>query len=99
MGNTLNLLIKMCNPGAKISFYGAGAGNTTDFSPHILFWRQISLMGTTMGSPKDFSDMMEFIKQNKIKPVIDSVYPFSKLPEALERMETSAQFGKIILEH
>ena len=99
MGNTLNLLIKMCNPGAKISFYGASAGNTTDFSPHILFWRQISLMGTTMGSPKDFSDMMEFIKQNKIKPVIDSVFPFSKLPEALERMETSTQFGKIILEH
>ncbi|MBK8620378.1 MAG: zinc-binding dehydrogenase [Saprospiraceae bacterium] len=99
MGNTFPQLIKICNAGAKICFYGASAGNTQDFSPHIIFWRQISLLGSTMGSPEDFSEMMAFIKQNKIKPVIDRVYSFSQLPDALERMQTSAQFGKIILEH
>lgn len=99
MGNTLPDLIKLCLPGAKFCFYGASGGKTDNFSPHSIFWRQISLFGSTMGSDTDFSEMLKFISDHKIRPVIDTVFPFTKLPEAMERMKNSKQFGKIVLDH
>ena len=52
-----------------------------------------------MGSDTDFSEMLKFISDHKIRPVIDTVFPFTKLPEAMERMKNSKQFGKIVLDH
>lgn len=99
MGPLLPELIKICKPGASLCFYGASGGVTEQFQPHVLFWRQISLFGSTMGSDLDFENMVHFINKHKITPVIDSVYAFNDLPRAFERMEASAQFGKIIIDH
>jgi zinc-binding alcohol dehydrogenase/oxidoreductase len=99
MGNTLQELIKLCRPGARFCFYGASGGKTDNFAPHSIFWRQISIFGSTMGSDHDFNEMMNFISEYSLKPVIDTVFPFSKLPDAMERMKSAEQFGKIILDH
>ncbi|MFZ1703859.1 MAG: zinc-binding dehydrogenase [Saprospiraceae bacterium] len=99
MGKTLPDLVKLCLPGASICFYGASAGKTENFSPHTIFWRQLSILGSTMGSDLDFKNMIHFIEAHQVRPVIDRVYPFSDLPHALERMKNSQQFGKIILDH
>lgn len=99
MGPLLPELIKICNPGASLCFYGASGGVTHEFQPHVLFWRQISLYGSTMGSDLDFRNMVDFINKHKITPVVDSIFSFKNLPLAFERMEASAQFGKIIIDH
>jgi NADPH:quinone reductase-like Zn-dependent oxidoreductase len=99
MGPLLPGLTKVCLPGGFMCFYGASGGNTENFQPHVLFWRQISLIGSTMGSDLDFKNMLAFINIHKIRPVIDSVYSLNDLPDAFNRMQSAAQFGKIILNH
>ncbi|MFN4152578.1 MAG: zinc-binding dehydrogenase, partial [Candidatus Sericytochromatia bacterium] len=52
---------------------------------------------STMGSDKDFTDMINFVNQHKIVPVVDSIYSLEDGNEALNLMEDSSQFGKIVL--
>lgn len=96
-GNAFNNLLKVANSGAKIVFYGGTKGNIDNLSPQIMFWKQLHLMGTTMGSDTDFEHMLAFVKQHKIKPVIDTVFPLEKINEAFNHMADAKQFGKIVL--
>ncbi len=90
-------LLKACRPGARIVMYGGTAGDIQNFSPQILFWKQITLLGTTMGTPQEFEEMLDFVSKHKIKPVIDSVYDLRDVNQALKRMESGKHFGKIVI--
>jgi NADPH:quinone reductase-like Zn-dependent oxidoreductase len=96
-GKSFNKLINVCNPGARISIYGGTQGLITDISPQTLFWKQISIFGSVMGTQIEFKKMLTFIESKKIVPVIDSIFELSQAGEALERMQFKKQFGKIIL--
>lgn len=98
-GDGFQHLIKLCNPGARIGFYGATLGKYQNLNPQLLFWRQISIIGSTMGSDRDFADMLAFVSKHKIVPVIDRVYPLSEGAQAFDRMAAGDQFGKIVLNH
>jgi zinc-binding alcohol dehydrogenase/oxidoreductase len=90
-------LIELTRPGGRIVFYGATAGNPPGFDARKVFFRQISLLGTTMGSPADFGAMAEMVSSWRLVPVVDAVLPLEKAESALRRMEAAAQFGKIVL--
>ena len=62
-----------------------------------LFWKQIHIVGSTMGSPADFAAMIEFVNQHGIRPVVDNVFPLAEGNDALDRMKRSTQFGKLVL--
>jgi D-arabinose 1-dehydrogenase-like Zn-dependent alcohol dehydrogenase len=62
-----------------------------------LFWKQVNLLGTTMGSPKEFQEMLELYRKADVRPVVDQVFPLDRAAAAHERMEKSGQFGKIVL--
>lgn len=98
-GPSFQHLIKICKPGARIGFYGATLGKYQNLNPQLLFWRQISILGSTMGSDKDFRDMLAFVTKYKIRPIVDSVYSLEEGRKAIERMEAGTQFGKIVLKH
>ncbi len=97
-GPYLNKFIKIMNYGARYVFYGATLGNFQDVNPQFLFWKQISLLGSTMGSFEEYKNMISFITFHRIKPIVDSVIPFSDYSLAFEKMKNANQFGKIILE-
>lgn len=86
------------NPGARIVFFGGTAGNLPALNGRIIFWKQVQILGTTMGSPKDFNDLLRFIEEHQIHPIVDSVYHLEDGNDAMELMENSEQFGKIVLE-
>ena len=90
-------LAKLCRPAARIVFYGGTRGKIEGLSPQILFWRQVTVMGTTMGSDKDFEDMLAFVNTHKIKPVIDSVFDWKESDHAFEILKASSQMGKVVL--
>ena len=92
-------LIKLCAPGARIGFYGASLGKYTNLNPQLMFWRQISILGSTMGSDADFKAMLNFVSDNKIHPIIDKVFDLKDGAKAFTRMEAGKQFGKIVLQH
>jgi len=90
-------LIDLAAPAGRIVFFGATRGSVPEVALRKVFWRQISLLGTTMGSPADWSAMTAFVEGHRLKPVISDVYPLDRGPEAFELMERGGQFGKIVL--
>lgn len=96
-GDTLNNLIAVAKPGGKIVFYGATMGNPGKLEARKIFWNQLKIMGSTMGSDQDFKEMLELVSAKKIRPVIDQVFPLHHAVEAFDRMKAGAQFGKIVL--
>ena len=96
-GPDFSKLCDLASPGGRLVFFGATVGNPPELPMRKVFWRQLSLLGTTMGSPEEFAAMVRFVDEGKIKPVIDSVYPFDQADEALRRMDAAGQFGKLVL--
>jgi NADPH:quinone reductase-like Zn-dependent oxidoreductase len=96
-GSGFDHLIDLAAPGGRIVFFGATRGNPPELSMRKVFWRQLSLLGTTMGSPTDFADMVDFVKNHAIRPVVDTVFPLEKAAEAFQRMERGEQFGKLVI--
>ena len=75
-GNQINDFIKMMKPAGRIVFYGATNGTPEKLDMFRMFWNQITLQGSTMGNDQEFAEMVDFINEYKIKPIIDSVRPF-----------------------
>jgi NADPH:quinone reductase-like Zn-dependent oxidoreductase len=96
-GDSFNQLITVTKPGGKIVFYGATKGNPGKLEARKIFWNQLKIMGSTMGSDQDFVQMLGLVTSFKIKPIVDSVFPFEKAVDAFDRMKMGAQFGKIVL--
>ncbi|MFC3196562.1 zinc-binding dehydrogenase [Parapedobacter deserti] len=97
LGDAFAHHLDLAKPGGKIVFFGGTAGDLPPLNGRKIFWKQLSLLGTTMGSPADFANMLDFVNRHSIKPVIDSVHPLKHAEIALRKMDTSAQFGKIVL--
>lgn len=83
--------------GGRLVFCGAttGAEATIDLRP--AYWRQVSILGSTMASQKEFEDVMKLVFRRKLKPVVDRTYPLEQAREAQARLEKAEQFGKIVL--
>jgi zinc-binding alcohol dehydrogenase/oxidoreductase len=87
----------ICKPGGRIVIFGGTAGNIPELNGRKIFWRQLQIMGTMMGSPDDFKAMLALVNEHKIMPVIDKVFPLAQADAAVKSMEHSSQFGKIVL--
>jgi NADPH:quinone reductase-like Zn-dependent oxidoreductase len=90
-------LLDLASPGGRIAFFGATRGSVPELALRKVFWRQISLLGTTMGSPADWSAMTGFVELHRLKPVISVVLPLERAPEGFDLMERGGQFGKIVV--
>lgn len=97
-GDGFSKLVPSVNPGGKMVFYGATTGKINNLNPQIIFWRQITIQGTTMGSPRDFSEMLRFVNTHHITPVVDSIFSTDQLDSAFDRLEKNQQFGKIVVQ-
>jgi zinc-binding alcohol dehydrogenase/oxidoreductase len=97
-GEGFNDLIDLAAPGGRIVFYGATRGNAPSLALRKIFWRQLSLLGSTMGSPCDFAGMLEFVALHRLKPVVSEVFPLARAADAFALMEHGGQFGKIVVQ-
>jgi NADPH:quinone reductase-like Zn-dependent oxidoreductase len=83
--------------GGRLVTYGATRGPKVELDVRVLFWKQLSVLGTTMASVAEFEAMLEAVFSGRIRPVIDSVMPLDDAREAHEKLEAGGQFGKIVL--
>ena len=90
-------LIDLAAPGGRIAFFGATAGDPPLLPMRKVFWKQLSLLGTTMGSPRDFAEMVAFVEERRIVPDVDETFPVERANDALDRMASNAGAGKIVL--
>ncbi len=84
--------------GTRVVIAGNTSGPKTEIDVRFIFAKQISLIGSTMGSHQDFRKVMELLWAGRLKPVIDRMMPLSEGRAAHELLATGQQFGKIVLE-
>jgi zinc-binding alcohol dehydrogenase/oxidoreductase len=94
---TFSAGLELLNPGGRLVTFGATTGSTTSLEIRQVYWNQISVLGTTMGSPKEFSELLQVVANGQIHPIIDRIYPLKEMVEAQRRMEEQEQFGKVVL--
>jgi NADPH:quinone reductase-like Zn-dependent oxidoreductase len=78
--------------------FGRTAGNVAEIDLPSLFYGQWNVLGTTMGSPREFDAMLEHVREASWTPVVDSVFPLEQAAAAHERLEQPGRFGKVVLE-
>jgi NADPH:quinone reductase-like Zn-dependent oxidoreductase len=91
-------LVKLAKPGGRIGIYGGTTGMICQINPAEIFWKQLSIYGSTMGTAEDFASMVQFVNEKEIEPVVDVVFPLEEAEQAMRYMEASKQFGKIVLQ-
>ena len=90
-------LVDLAAPGGRIVFFGATTGNPPGLDMRKVFWKQLTLGGSTMGSPGDFAAMTRFVDEHRITPLGEHIFPVAEGNAALASMERAEQFGKIVL--
>ncbi|MBL0082812.1 MAG: zinc-binding dehydrogenase [Saprospiraceae bacterium] len=96
-GEGLNTLMKLCTFGSRIVLYGGSLGKINGINPQPFFWKQMDIMGSSMGSPSDFQAMLDFVAKHRLHPIVDSIYSIEAFGKAFSRMEEGSQMGKIVL--
>lgn len=89
--------LRALRPGGRLVTFGATTGPTTEVSIRTVFWNQISILGTTMGSPREFAAMLSLYETGRLKPVVDRIFPLREAADAHRRMDAGKQFGKLVL--
>ena len=81
----------------RIVVCGAPSGPNPPAQLHRLWWKQLTVYGSTMGSREDFEAVYELVSSGRVEPVIDEVFPLAEAAAAHERLEAGEQLGKIVL--
>lgn len=95
---TLPLSMRAVARGGRIVIVGNTSGPQAQIDVRLIFGKQISLIGSTMGSHQDFLDVMNLVWAGQLKPVIDRVMPLAEGRAAHELLASGQQFGKIVLQ-
>jgi zinc-binding alcohol dehydrogenase/oxidoreductase len=82
---------------ARVVVCGATTGPNPPAGLHRIWWKQLSILGSSMGTPEDFQGVYDLIAAGKVRPVVDRVFRLEDARAAHERLEAGAQLGKIVL--
>jgi len=95
--DTFQESVKTLAWGGRIVTCGATSGAQVPLDLKMVFFKNISILGSTMGSKADFIRVVQLVGSGKLKPVVDTVYPFAELPSAFERLQNRNVFGKVVI--
>jgi zinc-binding alcohol dehydrogenase/oxidoreductase len=84
-------------PEGRVVVCGATTGPNPPAALHRVWWKQLSILGSTMGTPDDFKGAYDLIAAGKARPVVDRVFPLAEARAAHERLEAGEQLGKVVL--
>lgn len=96
-GNTFIDLISVAKPGSKIVSFGSTQGPVQNLLMPKIFFKQLHIMGSTMGTPEEFKRMVALYEKHQLKPTVEEVYSLEQVEEAHLQMEQGKHFGKIVL--
>jgi len=89
--------LQVAAPGGRITVCGATSGPNPPAALHRVWWKQLTILGSTMGTAVDFAGAYELVASGRAVPVVDSVLPLEEIRAAHERLEAGEQLGKIVL--
>jgi zinc-binding alcohol dehydrogenase/oxidoreductase len=76
---------------------GATSGPNPPANLHRIWWKQLTVLGSTMGTQADFRAVYELVASGRAKPVVDRVFPLEEAAAAHEHLEAGRQLGKVVL--
>jgi zinc-binding alcohol dehydrogenase/oxidoreductase len=92
--------VRALRPGGRLVVLGANAAQTAQMDIRSFYFGQFDLLGTTMGSSRDFASLLDMIDRCSVRaPVIDREFPLDRAAEAHEYLERGRSFGKCVLTH
>lgn len=96
-GEAFEKALELISPGGRVVTYGATTGPAKQVEVRRIFWKQLNLLGSTMGTGQEFESALAFYGRHRLHPIIDQVFPLSQTAAAHRRMEAGEQIGKIVL--
>ena len=81
----------------RVVVCGATSGPNPPANLHRVFWKQLSILGSTMGTRSDFAAVYDLVASGHARPVVDRVFPLGEVAAAHEHLERGDQVGKIVL--
>jgi NADPH:quinone reductase-like Zn-dependent oxidoreductase len=85
-------------PNARVVVCGATSGPNPPAQLHRIWWKQLAVYGSTMGTREDFKGAYELVARGAAQPIVDRVFPLEQASAAHEYLEEGRQFGKVVLE-
>ena len=98
VGSTWQQSLDAVRPGGRVVVFGGTGGTEVALQVRPFYFKQQSLYGTQLGSPRDFEELLRMLEDASWRPVIDSVTPLAEAETALARIESGEHFGKLVLE-
>ncbi len=89
--------LQVAAPNARVAVCGATSGPNPPAALHRIWWKQLTIYGSTMGTKADFEGAYELVASGAAKPIVDRVFPLAEAAAAHEYLESGRQFGKVIL--
>ncbi|MFX1536286.1 MAG: zinc-binding dehydrogenase [Promethearchaeota archaeon] len=90
--------LRSLRKGGRLVTCGATTGPIAQTNISLLFWRQLEILGSTMGSRSELREVLKLVWNQQLKPVVDQVLPLSEAKKAHQILEEGKQFGKLVLE-
>jgi NADPH:quinone reductase-like Zn-dependent oxidoreductase len=97
-GPGFEALVDAAALGGRIVFYGGTQGPITSLTPGKVFWKQLSILGSSMGSLQDFDAMLALVNEHQIVPVVDKHFPLAEGEASLKYLAAGQQLGKVVLD-
>ena len=95
---TWGINLRAVRRGGRVVICGVTTGPTAETDLQALYWNQISLLGSTLGSLDEFRQLLRTVETGDLKPLLDSIHSLEQAPQAMEKMEKGEQMGKIVLD-
>jgi NADPH:quinone reductase-like Zn-dependent oxidoreductase len=89
--------LQAAGPNARVVVCGATSGPNPPAQLHRIWWKQLEIYGSTMGTREDFEGVYELVASGAVKPIVDKVFPLADVAAAHEYLEEGRQFGKVVL--
>jgi len=89
--------VRSLRKGGRVVVPGATSGPMLELDARYLFWRQLSVLGSTMANQREFEEVMKLVFMGRLKPVVDRVFPLEQARQAHEYLGRGEQFGKVVL--
>jgi NADPH:quinone reductase-like Zn-dependent oxidoreductase len=89
--------VRSLRKGGRVIVPGATTGPMLELDARYLFWRQLSILGSTMASRREFDEVMKLVFMGRLKPIVDRAFPLEQARMAHEYLGRGEQFGKVVL--
>jgi NADPH:quinone reductase-like Zn-dependent oxidoreductase len=91
-------LVDALRPGGRLVAVGKMAASVAELRVSSVYWKQVDVLGSSMGSPRDFAALLRHVAHHRWAPVVDSVIALDDVTDAYARLDSGERVGKVVID-